>query len=381
MIAGEGESGCDARLEDGSREGFAPVVLADIEEGGLVADPGGERACASRGRDTPRGDGCGRGTRRRTRRWAGASRGHRARGREPPRDARCPPRASPRDRHRSAGGPCASGRACRAATIRAPRRPTTRASAPRASDACGGGTRAATRPTARRARARRVHEVSWKGGHPERETSQTSGGRCPTDRRVSFGFFSKERALSSAPRHPPARTWTHTSVLRPVAMDLLSHRGPDEEADDARPGMTPGTRAAVDDLAFTLERIALKTPGPDRLASAATPPRRSPRLAPPSDDAPALPPDGVLTALLAKAAASPLPTSPNPPRARASPEARSARRAIQARERHSRRLPRGESAPERRGERPRAGEEPSSSRVAAAVSNVLVHVDGTELRD
>ena len=86
--------------------------------------------------------------------------------------------------------------------------------------------------------------------------------------------------------------------------------------------MTPGTRAAVDDLAFTLERIALKTPGPDRLASAATPPRRSPRLAPPSDDAPALPPDGVLTALLAKAAASPLPTSPNPPRARASPEAR-----------------------------------------------------------
>ena len=86
--------------------------------------------------------------------------------------------------------------------------------------------------------------------------------------------------------------------------------------------MTPGTRAAVDDLAFTLERIALKTPGPDRLASAATPPRRSPRLAPPSDDASALPPDGVLTALLAKAAASPLPTSPNPPRARASPEAR-----------------------------------------------------------
>ena len=86
--------------------------------------------------------------------------------------------------------------------------------------------------------------------------------------------------------------------------------------------MTPGTRAAVDDLAFTLERIALKTPGPDRLASAATPPRRSPRLAPPSDDAPALPPDGFLTALLAKAAASPLPTSPNPPRARASPEAR-----------------------------------------------------------
>ena len=62
MIAGEGESGCDARLEDGSREGFAPVVLADdIEEGGLVADPGGERAVASRGRDTPRGDGCGRG--------------------------------------------------------------------------------------------------------------------------------------------------------------------------------------------------------------------------------------------------------------------------------------------------------------------------------
>jgi acetoin utilization deacetylase AcuC-like enzyme len=106
-------------------------------------------------------------------------------------------------------------------------------------------------------------------------------------------------------------------------MDLLSHRGPDEEADDAKPGMTPGTRAAVDDLASTLERIALRTPGgPDRFASAATPPRRSPRLAPPPDDALAPPSDDVLTALLAKAAASPLPTSPNPPRARASPDAR-----------------------------------------------------------
>ena len=101
-------------------------------------------------------------------------------------------------------------------------------------------------------------------------------------------------------------------------MDLLSHRGPDEEADDAKPGMTPGTRAAVDDLASTLERIALRTPGP----SVATPPRRSPRLAPRSDDALTPPPDDVLTTLLAKAAASPLPTSPNPPRVRTSPDVR-----------------------------------------------------------
>ena len=113
----------------------------------------------------------------------------------------------------------------------------------------------------------------------------------PTAESVSVSVFSRKsrcfRVPLGIPQRAPGRTLRCSGL---VAMDLLSHRGPDEEADDARPGMTPGTRAAVDDLAFTLERIALKTPGPDRLASAATPPRRSPRLAPPSDDAPALPP-------------------------------------------------------------------------------------------
>ena len=114
-------------------------------------------------------------------------------------------------------------------------------------------------------------------------------------------------------------------------MDFLSHRGPVEEVDDAAPTMTPGTKAALDDLAAALEGVALRTPGiaapragrpagdadepgvlraPDRRV---TPPRRSPRAktratTPGSPGAPPSPSrDDVLAAILAKASASPLP--------------------------------------------------------------------------
>ena len=221
---------------------------------------------------------------------------------------------------------------------------------------CGGDTRAATRPTARRRHApRRVDQVSEGCARASVRRVRRGGGRCPTDRpRVSFGFFSKESLLPCAPpasRPGPPGDAHGAPAWSRWTFSAIGVR--DEEADDAaRPGMTRDAGGRRRPRAKA-ERIALKTPGPDR--------SRPPRRPPAPRDSRRLPttrlrfPDGFLTRRLAKAAASPPPHLPEPaPRARLPGSSPQARRAIQARERHSRRLPRGESAPERRGERPRA---------------------------
>ena len=139
-------------------------------------------------------------------------------------------------------------------------------------------------------------------------------------------------------------------------MDFIRHRGADEEVDDARPPtLTPGTKNAMDHLADVLSNVELRgdTPpsradGPAPRATRATPPRtaavgaalayaqratasrtsvaspvrRSPRRAPPHTP-PAVDADEsahLLAGVLAKAAASPLPLSSEPP---SSPRGRS----------------------------------------------------------
>ena len=88
-------------------------------------------------------------------------------------------------------------------------------------------------------------------------------------------------------------------------MDFIRHRGADEEVDDTKPPrLTPGTKNALDDLAFSFGGVEISN---GNQTPAVLSPRRSPRRAAPVRDTAKSTESDLLTAVLAKAASSPLP--------------------------------------------------------------------------